>query len=72
MFYQSQLFQLQANPTSSTSFAFYTTVVDGEGQNKVYYLKPKSGSIVAEESSAPDEYYHFSLSADVSIKGVVQ
>ena len=45
-------------------------MVDSKGQNKVYYLKPESGTIVAEESSSPDGHYCFSLSAYVSAKGV--
>ena len=31
-------------------------MVGGEGETKVYYLKPESGGIVAEESSTPDGY----------------
>ena len=61
MFYQSQLFQLHKDTNSETKFALYTTVVDSEGQNKVYYLKPESGAIIAEESSTPDGYQNFSL-----------
>ena len=34
---------------------------DREDQNKVYYLKPESGTIVAKEDSAPDGYHYFSL-----------
>ena len=56
VFHQSQLFKYHKDPRSETKFAFYTTMVDGEGETKVYYLKPESGVIVAEESSTPDGY----------------
>ena len=45
-------------------------MVDSKGQNKMYYLKLGSESIVAEESSSPDGYYCFSFIASVSAKGV--
>ena len=34
---------------------------DKGGQNKVYHLKPESGTIVAKEDSTPDGYHYFSL-----------
>ena len=34
---------------------------DKGGQNKMYYLKPESGTIVAKEDSAPNGYHYFSL-----------
>ncbi len=58
MFHQSQLFKLRKHTSSETKFALYTT----KGHNKIYYLKPESGAIVAEESSSPDGYYYFSMS----------
>ena len=59
MFHQSQLFKLRKHTRSETKFALYTTAVSSKGHNKLYYLKPESGTIVAEESSSPDGYYYF-------------
>ena len=61
MFHQSQLFKRHKDPRSEAQFAFYTAVVDKKGHNKLYYLKPESGAIVAEESSSPDGYHYFSI-----------
>ena len=61
-FYQSQLFKRHHHPGSETKFALYVSATDSKGHNKFYYLKPESGTIVAEESSSPDGYYYFSMS----------
>ncbi|XP_064388052.1 uncharacterized protein LOC135336231 [Halichondria panicea] len=58
VFYQSQLFKLRKNTSSDseTKFALYTTAINSKGNSVIYYLKPESGTIVAEESSSPDNY----------------
>ncbi len=53
---------LRKHPGSETKFALYTSALNSNGHNKLYYLTPKSGAIVAEEGSSPDGYYHFSMS----------
>ncbi len=62
MFYQSQLFKLCKNTDSETKFALYTTAINSKGNIVTYYLKPESGTIVAEESSSLDNCYCFSVS----------
>ncbi len=59
MFHQSQLFKLRKHTSSETKFALYITAISSKGHNKIYYLKPESGAIVAEESSSPDGYYYY-------------
>ena len=70
IFEQSQLFKRHKDPRSETRFAFYTTVVDNKGHNKVCYLKPESGVIVAEESSTPDGYHYFLMKLGTEPWGV--
>ncbi|XP_064388058.1 uncharacterized protein LOC135336234 [Halichondria panicea] len=64
MFYQSQLFKLCKNTDSETKFALYTTAINSKGNIVTYYLKPESGTIVAEESSSPDNCYCFSFGVE--------
>ncbi len=58
------MFKLRKHTSSETKFALYTT----KDHNKIYYLKPESGAIVAEESSSPDSYYYFSMSKYIEVR----
>ncbi|XP_064388057.1 uncharacterized protein LOC135336233 isoform X2 [Halichondria panicea] len=70
VFYQSQLFKLRKNTSSDseTKFALYTTAINSKGNSVIYYLKLESGTIVAEESSSPDNYDCFWFGGNAEVR----